>query len=108
MSENNAWSAFLRSPHFTVISTGVVAIIAGAGMFVTLDGRISALRLETKSDLQIMTQRTDSQFDKVNYRFEKLDSKFDKIDSRFDTIISKIDLQSKEAREMFNETKRHN
>lgn len=91
MSENNAWSAFLRSPHFTVISTGVVAILAGAGMFVMLDSKISALRMETKSDLQLSWDRTEAQFGKV-------DGRFDKVDSKFDAVLGKIDSEGKEIR----------
>lgn len=91
MTSDTGWSAFLRSPHFTVISTGVVVLAAGLGMYVLLDGKISSLRLETKSDLQLAAQRSDNQFAKV-------DSRFDKIDSKFDAVLSKIDSDSKELR----------
>lgn len=93
MTSDTGWSAFLKSPHFTVISTGVVVLMAGLGMYVLLDGKISSLRLETKSDLQLAAQRTDNQFAKV-------DSRFDKIDSKFDAVISKIDSDGKELRSL--------
>ncbi|AMS22136.1 hypothetical protein AYK59_19095 [Pseudomonas synxantha] len=91
MSENNAWFAFLKSPHFTVISTGAITVLAGVGMFVMLDNKISALRMETKSDLQLSWDRTEAQFGKV-------DGRFDKVDSKFDAVLSKIDSEGKEIR----------
>lgn len=98
MTSDTGWSAFLKSPHFTVISTGAVVLAAGLGMYVLLDGKISSLRLETKSDLQLAAQRSDNQFAKV-------DSRFDKIDSKFDAVISKIDSDSKELRSILQGSK---
>lgn len=98
MTTNTGWSTFLKSPHFTVITTGAVVLVAGLGMFTLLDGKISSLRLETKSDLQLAAQKADNQFSRV-------DTRFDRVDSKFDAVISKIDADGKELRSLLQASK---
>ena len=98
MTSDSSWAAFLKSPHFTVISTGVVVLVAGLGVVGWLDGKITSLRLETKNDLPLAAQRADIQFNKI-------DSRFDKVDSKFDAVLSKIDSDGKELRSLVRDSK---
>lgn len=84
------WS-FFGSPQFYVVSATIVVLLAGAGMYAKLDGKIDSLRLEVKADLQEATRESGARFDKV-------DAKFDRVDARFDALLQKMDEEARETR----------
>lgn len=97
---NGKWKGFFSSPQFYVVTSTLVVILAGTSMYLKLDGKIDSIRMEVKSDSQILEQRVTSRFDKV-------DSKFDKVDSRFDVLLNKIDSDNKEMRSLIREGQKH-
>jgi len=93
---HGSWKSFFASPQFYVVTSTLVVILAGASMYLKLDGKIDSVRMEVKADSQALEQRISS-------RFDKIDSRFEKIDSRFESLLNKIDSDNKEMRTLVRE-----
>lgn len=82
----NGWD-FFKSPQFSVLAATVAVLVCAAVMYSTMGGKVDALRMEVKADVQTLSQRNDVRFDQIGSKFDGISAKMDADSREIRTLI---------------------